>query len=77
MVECGEVHAQGVVGGAAFVLVEDEVVGGHGQGDGQGSQDVEGGLVGAGFVAAQLGDVDADGVGEGEPDPVSRTPVLR
>lgn len=26
---------------------------------------LEGGLVGAGFIAAQLGDVDADGVGEG------------
>jgi len=37
LVERGQVHAQGVVGGAAFVFVEDEVVGGHGQGDGQGS----------------------------------------
>jgi hypothetical protein len=51
--------------GAAFVGVEDQLVGGDCEGDGEGSEDVEGGLVGAGLVAAQLGDVDADGVGEG------------
>lgn len=65
LVERGEVQAQRLVLGAAFVGVEDEVVGGDGQSNGEGAQDVEGGLVGAGFVAAQLGDVDADGVGEG------------
>ena len=32
---------------------------------GDAAQDVEGGLAGAGFVAAELGDVDAGGVGEG------------
>ena len=31
--------------GAAFVGVEDEVVGGDGEGDGEGAEDVEGGLV--------------------------------
>ena len=50
---------------AAFVGVEDEVVGGDGEGHGEVAEDLEGGLVGAGFIAAQLGDVDADGVGEG------------
>lgn len=49
---------------AAFVGVEDEVVGGDGERDGEGAEDVEGGLVGAGFIAVQLGDVDTDCVGE-------------
>ena len=49
---------------AALGVAEDEGVGGDGEGDGDGAENVEGGLVGAGFVAAELGDVDADAVGE-------------
>ena len=56
MVECGEVESKGLVLGSAFVGVEDEVVGGDCEGDGEGAEDVEGGLVGACFVAAQLGE---------------------
>lgn len=51
--------------GAAFVRVENQLVGGDGECDGESAQDVKAGLVGAGFVASELGDVDADGVGEG------------
>lgn len=65
LVERGQVESEGLVLGAAFLGVEDEFVGGDGERDGQRAEDVEGGLVGAGFVAAQLGDVDTDGVGEG------------
>jgi len=59
LVERGEVEPQALVLGVAFVGVEDELVGGGREGDSEGPQDVEGGLVGAGFVAAQLGDVEA------------------
>ena len=65
LVERGEVVSKGLVSGAAFVFVEDEVVGGDCEGDGEGAEDVEGGLAGAGFVAADLGDVGAVGVGDG------------
>jgi hypothetical protein len=51
--------------GLAFVVVEDEGVGGDGEGEGEVAEHVEGGRGGAGFVAADLGDVDADSVREG------------
>jgi hypothetical protein len=47
------------------VVVVCEGVDACGEGGGEASEDVEGGLAGAGFVAAELGDVDAGGVGEG------------
>lgn len=50
--------------GAAFVVVEDQQVGGDVEGGGEAADDVEGGLGFAGFVAADLGDVELDGVGE-------------
>jgi hypothetical protein len=64
LVERSEVEPQALVLGAAFVGVEDEFVGRDRERDGGGPQDVEGGLVSAGLIAAQLGGVDADGVGE-------------
>ena len=54
-----------VVGGAAFVFVEEEAVGGDGEPDGYVAQGVEGGGGGACFVASDLGDVDAGAVREG------------
>lgn len=66
LVEGGQVQAEGFVLGSVLVGVDDEVVGGDGEGDGEGAEDVERGLVGASFVAAQLGDVDADGVTTGD-----------
>lgn len=41
LVECGEVESQALVLGAAFVGVEEEFVGGDGEGDGEGAVDVE------------------------------------
>lgn len=54
-----------VVGDGAFVGVEEEHICADGQLGGEVPEDVEGGLAGAGFVAAELGDVDADAFGEG------------
>lgn len=51
--------------GVAFVGVEDEHICADGEFGGEAAQDVEGGLAGAGFVASELGDVDADAFGEG------------
>jgi hypothetical protein len=65
LVEGFEVEAQVGVGGAAFVGVEDERVCAGVESKGELAEHVEGGLVGAGFVAADVGDVDAAGVGEG------------
>lgn len=53
------------VGEGAFVVVEDERICADVEGGGEAAEDVEGGLAGAGFVAAELGDVDADALGEG------------
>lgn len=50
--------------GASFVFVEDERICADRQGDGDVAEHVEGGRGRAGFVAADLGDVDADGFGE-------------
>lgn len=52
------------VGDGALCFVEDEQICADVEGDGEAAEDVEGGLAGAGFVAAELADVDADGVGE-------------
>ena len=49
---------------AAVVVIEEERVGAGVEGEGECAQDVEGGLAGAGFVAADLGDVDGGPVGE-------------
>ena len=49
---------------AAFGLGEHEGVGRDGQGDGDRAEHIEGRLVGACFVAAYLGHVDADAVRE-------------
>ena len=65
LVERGQVQAQAFVLGAAFARVEDEFVGRDSEGDGERTEDVEGGLVGPGLVAPQRGDVGPDGVGEG------------
>lgn len=54
-----------VVWGLAFVLVEDERVCAGVERECDVAEDVEGWGAGAGFVAADLGDVDADGFGEG------------
>ena len=53
-----------VVGGGAVFGVEDELVGAGLECEGESSDDVEGGLCGALFVAADLGDVDVDAFGE-------------
>ena len=50
---------------AAVVVIEEERVGAGVEGEGECAQDVEGGLAGVGFIAAELADVDADAVGEG------------
>ncbi len=52
-------------GWLSFFGVEEEHICADGEVGGEASEDVEGGLAGAGFVAAELGDVDADVVGEG------------
>lgn len=49
---------------ASVVGVEQERVGAGVEGEGEGAENVEGGLAGAGFVAADLGDVDGGPVGE-------------
>lgn len=54
-----------VVVGAAFVGVEDEPISADGQRDCEPAEDVEGGLGAGVFIAAELGDVDADAFGEG------------
>lgn len=54
-----------VVGGAAFVGVEDELIGADGQRYCESADDVEGGLGAAGFIAAELADVHAGAFGEG------------
>ena len=53
-----------VVGGGARLVVEDEFVGGGVEGEGEAADDVEGGLGLALFIAADLGDVEFDVVGE-------------
>ena len=53
-----------VVGGGARFVVEDEFVGGGVEGEGEAADDVEGGLGFALLVAADLGDVEFDVVGE-------------
>jgi len=58
-----EVEAK-IVGGAAFVGVEDELIGADGERDCESADDVEGGLGAAGFIAAELADVDAGAFGE-------------
>lgn len=58
-------EVEGEVGiGASVVVGEDERIGADGEGDCESSDDVEGGLGVAGFVASYLGDVDFDGLGE-------------
>lgn len=47
------------------VVAEDEAVEGNAEDDGEAGEDVEGGLAGSGLVAAFLGDVDTDLIGEG------------
>lgn len=64
LVEGFEVEAQVGAVGTALIFVEDQSVGADRERYGESSQDVEGGLAGAGFVASDLGDVDADLVGE-------------
>lgn len=64
LVERGEVQAQGLVLGAAFVFVEEELVGADGQSDRDPFEGVEAGLGLARFVAAQQGDVNVGSVGE-------------
>lgn len=54
-----------VVGDGSFVFFEEEHIRADGEGEGHLAEDVEGGLAGAGFIAAELGDVDADLRGEG------------
>ena len=49
-----------VVGGGAFVGVEDELIGAGVERECESSDDVEGGLCWALFVSADLGDVDVD-----------------
>lgn len=63
-VEGFEVQGEVLVG-AAVVLVEQERVCAGVQRECEVAQDVEGGLAGAGFVASDLGDVDAAAVGQG------------
>jgi hypothetical protein len=91
LVDGFEVVAE-VVGDGAFFWVEEEHICADGEFGGEASEDVEGGLAGAGFVAAELADVDVDAVGEGglgesafaseggeavgERDPESWTPLL-
>lgn len=53
-----------VVGGGAFVGVEDELIGAGVERECESSDDVEGGLCLALFVSADLGDVDVDAFGE-------------
>ena len=64
LVEGFEVEAEVGVGGAAFVVVEDERVCAGVESKGELAEHVEGGLVGARFVAADVGDVDAARVGK-------------
>lgn len=65
-VEVGDgLEAELPVVGGVFVGVEDELIGVGVEREGESADDVEGGLRGALFVAADLGDVDADLVGEG------------
>ena len=64
LVDGFEVVAE-VVGDGAFFWVEEEHICADGEFGGEASEDVEGGLAGAGFIAAELADVDADAVGEG------------
>ena len=59
-----ELEPQRLALGAAFVVVEEERVSADVERQRQGSEDVEGGLAGAGFVAADLGDVGARACGE-------------
>lgn len=54
-----------LVVGAAFACVEYEAVGADVEGEGEVAEHVEGGRGGAGFVAADLGDVDSNAFGEG------------
>ena len=49
-----------VVGDGSLVVVEDEQICADVEGEGEAAEDVEGGLAGAGFVAAELGDVEVD-----------------
>ena len=63
LVDGFEVVAE-VVGDGAFFWVEEEHICADGQFGGEAAQDVEGGLAGAGFIAAELADVDADAIGE-------------
>jgi hypothetical protein len=63
LADCSEVVVE-AVGDGAFCFFEDERIWADGEGDGESSKDAEGGLAGAALVAAQLGDVDADPVGE-------------
>jgi hypothetical protein len=58
-----EVKLEGFVG-ASLVLVEDERICADGEGEGEAAEYVEGGLAVAGFVAAELGDVDTDAFGQ-------------
>lgn len=58
-----EVEAQVVVG-AAFVGVEDELIGADGERDCESADDVESGLGAPGLIAAELADVDAGALGE-------------
>ena len=48
-----------------MIVVVGEGVDAHRQAGGDAVENVEGGLAGSGFVAAELGDVDADSVCEG------------
>ena len=54
-----------VVGDGAFFWVEEEHICADGEFGGKVSEDVEGGLAGAGFIAADVGDVEAGELGEG------------
>jgi hypothetical protein len=64
LIERVEVEAQVGAVGTALIFVEDQSVGADRERDRQASQDVEGGLAGAGLVAADLRDVVPDLVGE-------------
>lgn len=64
LVKRGEMKTQGLVLGAAFVGIEEELVGADRQSDCDALEGVEAGLGFAGFVAAQEGDVDVGSVGE-------------
>lgn len=64
LVDGFELEPERLALGSSFVFVEEERVSADVEGERQCTEDVEGGLAAAGFVAADLGDVGAGAVGE-------------